>query len=81
MCGSQNTRLEIRHLCYLLCQIKKRISIASSSIPDKYRERYKKYLSRFSAISVREQKGIDIIEKELLINCNSKIVLASPSYN
>ena len=58
---------------------KKRISIASSfatdSIPDKYRERYRKYLSRFSAISVREQNGIEIIEKELSINCSPKVVL------
>lgn len=58
---------------------KYRISIASSfaskSVPEQFRDKYKEYLSKFNAISVREQNGIDIINNELKINCNPTIVL------
>lgn len=58
---------------------KKRISIASSfatsSIPENYRETYKRELEKFSAISVRESNGIDIINKELSLACTPKVVL------
>lgn len=58
---------------------KKRVSIASSfatsSIPDEYREKYKECLSRFNAISVREENGIDIIKNELALDCKPTVVL------
>lgn len=58
---------------------KYRISIASSfaskSIPDKYIEKYKKYLGKFNAISVRENNGIDIIEKDLQLKCIPEVIL------
>ena len=58
---------------------KPRISIASSfasdSIPDAFREKYKKHLSKFNAISVRERNGIDIINKELKIDRTVKVLL------
>ena len=58
---------------------KYRISIASSfatkSIPEKFREKYRKYLSKFNAISVREKNGIDIINNELQLNCTPQVVL------
>ncbi len=40
-------------------------SFACSNIPNKYRERYKKLLSRYSYLSVREQGGTKVV-KELL---------------
>lgn len=56
-----------------------RISIASSfatkSIPEALRDKYKKYLSRFNAISVRERNGIDIIKDELQLDSTPEIVL------
>ncbi len=58
---------------------KKRISIASSfatnSIPAEYRERYRKHLEKFNAISVREQNGINIIKNELQLDCTPEVVL------
>lgn len=45
----------------------KKISYATSfgttEIPRYQREKYRKYLSRFSAVSVREQSGISVIER------------------
>ena len=38
-------------------------SFASKSIPEKFRDKYKKYLSKFNAISVREKNGIDIVKR------------------
>lgn len=58
---------------------KRRISIASSfatsSIPEEYRERYKSFLKKFDAISVRENNGKYIIEKELMLNCTPSVIL------
>lgn len=58
---------------------KKRISIASSfasnTIPENFYERYKKYLNKFNAISVRESNGIDIIKKQLKLNIEPKLIL------
>ena len=58
---------------------KYRISIASSfatkSIPEKFRDKYKKYLGKFNAISVREKNGIDIVKKELGLECTPQVVL------
>lgn len=56
-----------------------RLSIASSfatkSLPINTKEKYRKYLSHFNAISVREQNGINIIKNELEIECNPKVLL------
>lgn len=58
---------------------KKRISIASSfassTIPENMRARYKKHLAKFDAISVRENNGIDIIEKELELDTKATVIL------
>lgn len=58
---------------------KKRISIASSfatnSVPTEYRERYRKHLEKFNAISVRESNGVDIIKNELNLQCPTEVVL------
>lgn len=65
-------------LSYLPDNIK-RISIASSfaskSIPPQYIEKYIKFLSKFDALSVREQNGIDIINKELSIKKEVRVIL------
>lgn len=57
----------------------KKISIASSFaskfLPVEVRDKYRKYLSRFKALSVREQNGVDIIRTDLGIDCNPAIVL------
>ena len=50
-------------------------SFASKSIPEPFREKYKKYLSKFAAISVREQNGVDLIRKELGIECTPQVLL------
>lgn len=56
-----------------------RFSIASSfaakTLPEKVRDKYYKYLSRFDAISVRENNGINIIIKELGIKCSPRVLL------
>ena len=53
---------------------KRKCSIASSfatnKIPDIHKNTYKKELSKFNSISVREQNGIDIITKQLGIDKN-----------
>ena len=58
---------------------KYRISIASSfasyTIPDIYRQKFIKHLSKFKAISVRERNGIDIIANELKLSIDPKVVL------
>lgn len=58
---------------------KRRISIASSfaskNIPDKYRDKYKKYLRKFNAISVREKNGVEIVSKELQLDCKPEVIL------
>lgn len=58
---------------------KKRISIASSfatnSVPTEYRERYRKHLEKFNAISVRESNGADIIKNELKLQCDAEVIL------
>lgn len=58
---------------------KKRISIASSfatnSVPTEYRERYKRELEKFNAISVRENNGVSIIKDELKLNKEVQVVL------
>lgn len=58
---------------------KRRISIASSfatnSIPEEIRETYRKELEKFSAISVRENNGIDIIKNGLGLNREPVVVL------
>lgn len=57
----------------------KKISIASSfaskSLPVDVRNKYRKYLSRFDALSVREQNGVGIVRNELGINTNLTVVL------
>ena len=76
---SQFTRCDSAFMLSFIPDNKERISIASSfatkSIPDKFREKYKKHLSRFKAISVREQNGIDIINKELQLKCTPEVIL------
>lgn len=56
-----------------------RISIASSfaskSLPLELRPKYKKYLSLFDAISVREQNGLSIVNNELGLKHNAAIIL------
>lgn len=58
---------------------KKKISIASSfasdCIPKEYRNKYYKYLSKFDSISVREENGKSIIENDLNIGKNAKVLL------
>lgn len=66
-------------LLSFLPENKRRISIASSfatsSIPENMRERYKKHLSKFNALSVRENNGIDIINKGLAIDKQVSVIL------
>lgn len=58
---------------------KKRLSLSSSfatsAIPDKYKDIFRRELSKFSAISVRENNGVDIINKQLGINTPVKVTL------
>lgn len=58
---------------------KKRVSIASSfatsSVPEEFREIYKRELEKFDAISVRENNGISIIKDELKLNKEAQVVL------
>lgn len=65
-------------LSYVPDNIKK-ISIASSFaskyIPEEYKEKYKQFLSRFNAFSVRERNGIEIINKQLEINNEVQVLL------
>lgn len=50
-------------------------SFASKSLPEDYIGIYKKYLSRFDCLSVREENGKDIFRNELEINKEIKILL------
>lgn len=50
-------------------------SFASSSIPIQYIEKYKKYLSRYRAISVREENGKQIIHNQLSISYDVPVLL------
>ena len=65
-------------LSYLPDQIK-RFSLASSfaskSLPESYIGTYRKYLSRFDYLSVREENGVDIFRNELGINKEIKVLL------
>ena len=58
---------------------KYRISIASSfaskNVPEEFIAKYKKYIGKFNAISVREQNGIDIIKNDLELNHTPEVVL------
>ena len=49
-------------------------SFSCDSIPEKYQEQYKKYLSRYSAISVRESNGCKLV-KELIGRDDAQLVL------
>jgi hypothetical protein len=55
-----------------------RFSLASSfavkEIPEKYKDKYRKYLEKFTHISIREQNGINVL-KSLGIKNNAKIIL------
>lgn len=57
----------------------KRISIASSfacsSIPSEFEDGFRSYLSRFSAISVREKQGLNIICQQFGIDTNLHLCL------
>ena len=77
-----NARFTLADSAFMLSFLPKgvrRISIASSfaskSLPVEVRDKYRKYLSRFDALSVREQNGIDIVNQELGLDCNPAIVL------
>lgn len=58
---------------------KLKFSLASSfalrSLPKHMRGKYQKYLSKFSAISVREQNGLSIIQEELRLDVPAKVIL------
>ena len=58
---------------------KRRISIASSfaskNVPDKFIEKYKKYLGKFDAISVREHNGIEIVKNDLQFDYSPEVIL------
>ena len=57
----------------------KKISISSSfalkKLPECFEDKFKKYLSRFSSISVREQYGVAIIKEQLNIPTPVKLLL------
>lgn len=65
-------------LSYIPDNIKK-ISIASSFaskyIPEEYKEKYKQFLSRFTAFSVREKNAIGIINEQLGIDKEVQVLL------
>lgn len=77
-----NARFTLADSAFLLSFLPdsvRRLSIASSfalnSLPVELCEKYRKYLSRFNALSVREKNGIDIIRNQLKLNSNPVIVL------
>lgn len=49
-------------------------SFSCDAVPEKYREQYKHYLSRFTAVSVRESNGVKLVEK-LTGRKDAKLVL------
>ena len=58
---------------------KLKFSIASSfameSLPEHIREKYRKHLSKFTAISVREQNGLKILREDLKLKIPSRVLL------
>lgn len=60
-------------------ECKKRISVASSfavqQLPNFLIDKYRKYLNKFDALSVRENNGISIINKQLGINKEVMLLL------
>ncbi len=75
-----NTRFSYGDSVYLLSFVpdeKGKISFSSSfalkELPNEYTEKFKKYLTRFSALSVREQHGVEIIREQLGINTNVEL--------
>lgn len=77
-----NSRFTLADSVFMLSFVpdgKRLVSIASSfasdSIPKEYTTKYYKYLSKFSSISVREENGKSIIENELKIKKDAKVLL------
>lgn len=77
-----NTRFVLGDSVFMLSFVpdnKPRYSIASSfaqkTLPEQFRDKYKRELSKFSSLSVREQNGINIIENELQINIPVQVIL------
>ena len=77
-----NTRLSYGDKAYLLSFIdddKKKISLASSfalkELPQAYEDTFKKNLSTFKALSVREANGKEIIQKQLNIDKPVEVIL------
>ena len=77
-----NTRFLLGDEAFLLSFVprdKKRYSIASSFaldvLPNKYRDKFRVELSKFEAISVREDNAVKIISNDLLINKPVSVVL------
>lgn len=76
---SQFTRGDSAFMLSFIPEEKPRISIASSfaskNISDAVKDKYRKYLRKFNAISVREKNGISIIKDELKIECTPEVLL------
>ena len=76
---SQFTRGDSAFMLSFIPEEKPRISIASSfaskNISDAFKDKYRKYLRKFNAISVREKNGISIIKDELKIECTPEVLL------
>lgn len=77
-----NARFVLGDSAFLLSFVPKdkpRYSLASSfalnSLPENFRSKYQRELSLFSAISVRELNGVNIIHNELKINKPVKVLL------
>lgn len=77
-----NPRFVLGDSAFMLSYIpdnKRRISIASSfavkSIPQIMETKYRKYLSKFDALSVRDNNGVDIINDQLKIHKDIKVIL------
>ncbi len=50
-------------------------SFASSELPDEYVAKYRNYLSRFDAISVREANGVKIVKDQLKLPVEPRLLL------
>lgn len=76
---SQFTHGDSAFMLSFIPEEKPRISIASSfaskNISDAFKDKYRKYLRKFNAISVREKNGISIIKDELKIECTPEVLL------
>lgn len=77
-----NTRFVLGDSAFILSfapKSKPKYSLASSfamkSLPEQYREKYKRELLTFSALSVREKNGVAIINQELRINKPVEVLL------